>query len=180
MIETISLSILTSTVITGLLIFLLKEYVKKGIEGYFSKRSEDIRFETDIRRKFYEDAISSFPALNELLYRISVITRQADERPDPRMWDPDIRELTSDFYDWLFKHKFYINDKTFERLHELKRILQDYLILYDVATRPSSSKPIGFDDFLVQFEKRSDRVAKIHEKVMKELKEQARGTKPID
>jgi len=175
MFETIIIAVLTSSIVTGLMVFLFKVYFKKLIEEYFVIRGDESKFQRNIRNKYQETAINSFPEVSELLYRLTVITKHADKHADPRHWNPDIRDLTSEFTDWLFRHRYYIAKNIFELLHECKRTLQDYLVMYDIATRQDPNKPEGFESFVNKFEKRSHRIEEIHNEVLKTLKIIAKG-----
>jgi len=138
-IRDIFVGVLTSSIVAGLLIFFLKQYLVKWIDHEFAKRTTLLEHRLGIARKvdgrIVDAQLGVYPEIVELTYRLRNIIRDGMKENAGFKWDHALRPLTIQLTENMFKYRIFLPEELFEKLHEFKRIAQDAVLLVDVQTR---------------------------------------------
>ncbi|WP_340680366.1 hypothetical protein [Paraglaciecola sp.] len=136
---TIVISVMTSTVVVGLLAFLIKKYVGEAISYEFKQRFEN---DATVRKKekerdkmFFEGRIGIYPELAEVTYRLRNIIVELPKSKFAYELNDELPVLSSHLTEFLFKYRFFLPQSLFLVLHDFKRVSQDTVLLLDVLTR---------------------------------------------
>ena len=135
----ILIAIITSAVVTGLLVFVIKQYIAKWFAHEFEKKNTmlDHRLRTaeKVDTNFISHQLGIYPEVLELTYRIRNIIREGVRQEYAFDWDANLRPLCAQLTEDLYKFRFYLAEDVFEPLHEFKHIAQDAVLLVDTHTR---------------------------------------------
>jgi hypothetical protein len=172
----IAVALVTSTVISSILVWFIKQYFEKRLnyefhmrESVFQKR---IEHSNKIETQILDTKIGIYPELMELVYRLSVIMRDGITQDSAFKWGGDMRPLCAQLTEDLFKYRFFLDNELFDILHRFKHIAQDATLLVDIHTRPDKAFNKEEYDMDVQtFIKKQKEAEKLVEEVQRILKE---------
>lgn len=132
-------NLITSSVILGLSLFIIKKYFDKLISAEFDKRIKltNSRIEQVAKMSdfFLEKEVGIYPEILEITYRLKNIIRDGIKESHAYKWSPELRPLCVHLTENLFKYRLFISEEIFNALHKFKQISQDALIFYDMQTR---------------------------------------------
>jgi hypothetical protein len=171
---TILASILTSSVVVGTLLFIVKKYISEAISHEFQKRAEN---DSVLRKKeimrdnaFFESRFGIYPELAEVTYRIKNILSKLTEAKYAYEYSIELSELSAQLTEFLFRYRFFLSGNLFSLLHDFKRISQDTAMLLDIFTRDETV--FNSENFKSQQSKLNDTAAQselIYQKILAEL-----------
>lgn len=137
--QAIAVAVVSSTVVSGVLVFLVKKYLGDLIAYEFAKRTrhEQAISEQDSTRfnHMLETQFGIYPEIAELVYRLKVIMVKGLDKELAGDWSPELAPLCAHLTETLFKHRFFIPPEAFQKLHDFKRIAQDMMVVVDIHTR---------------------------------------------
>ena len=180
-IQNISIAVVTSAVTVSLLVFIIKEYIKKLLDYEFSKR----KLKTDSEEKNLSEIQSIttskrygiYPEILEIVYRVRNISKEAIDLKNPYVWNKaEFSELSYLLTESLYRYRAFLKDETFSDLHLFKRYSQEFLILTDYSDRPDLvNESLDYpDEVWPKIIRLSDELDKLYEKITSDIKKQLR------
>lgn len=174
--------------ITAGFVFAVKKWIAQALEHHFKASLEREKAVVQIEKTkelgILQNRMTALPQLVELVYRLRNEFRdQMEMLSDPRVGYPGrfgpesrIAGLGEELYlltESLYKFRIFLDDSTFQVLHQTKRALQDANVLINTMTRPPDRS-----DPVLQTSRAESRDAALQqiftsqlEKLMPELKE---------
>lgn len=132
-------SIITSSVVVGLLVFLVKKYIGEAIAYEFKKRSEDeaLLREKEIKRteQLFKSQLGIFPEIAEVTYRLKVVLTDEKKMEYAYEWNQELMPLCGHMTEMLFRYRLFLPDSVFDTLHDFKRLAQDAMVVADICSR---------------------------------------------
>jgi hypothetical protein len=174
--------------ITACFAFVVKKWIAQTLEHHFKASLEREKAFVEIEKtkelNILQNQSTALPQFVELIYRLrnefrqkmEMLNDQTANYPGDSDSMPSITGFGEELYlltDTLYKFRIFLDDSTFEVLHQSKRALQDANVLINTLTRPLDPN----DPFLLKFDPNSrDEAFRLAfksnlEKVMPELKE---------
>lgn len=132
-------SVITSSVVVGLLVFLVKKYVGEAIAYEFKRRSEDeaLLREKEIKRteQLFKSQLGIFPEIAEVTYRLKVILTDEKKMEYAYEWNQELMPLCGHMTEMMFRYRLFLPERLFQNLHDLKRLAQDAMVIADICSR---------------------------------------------
>lgn len=139
LISTVLVTLLTSSVVLGLMVLAVRKYMVAAISHEFQKRAEIEKLELEKLRvrdsSFFESRMSLYPELSEIVYRLKGAIQQAANAEQAIEGNGDLIRFTGHLTEFLYRNTFYIPEPLFNALHDYKRLAQNSLVLMDICTR---------------------------------------------
>jgi hypothetical protein len=134
-----AISIVGSSVVLGVVLFILRKYLGSLISHEFDKRTKLfaslLERENKIADHMLDKQLAVYPEILEVTYRLRNILRDGLQETHAFKWSKELRPLCAFLTENLFKYRLFLPDDVFQALHEFKRICQDALVFVDVHTR---------------------------------------------
>ena len=138
-VKEILIVLLSSTVVSGIFLFFLKNYIAKMLGLEFDKR----KVKLDLQAKkagmmddiLLNDQTAIYPQLITLCSRICSIMEEGGSKEFAYQWEPSFRPLCAQLTEDLYKHRYYLPPDIYDIFHKIKRIIQDTALRIDVYTR---------------------------------------------
>jgi hypothetical protein len=164
-IRVLLLSVLLNAAVTsalgGLVLWWLKTWLGRKIDSKFKLLEERAKVELEIEKtqalSLLDRRNTIYPEILEVVYRLRNIARDvlAIFPSDVLSWDvgvgrsreniAKIRAFESALYlltENLYKYRAFVEEEVFDKLHQLKRNLQDASVVVDRLTRPKEGQSI--------------------------------------
>ena len=181
LIQSVSVAVVTSAVTISLLVFLVREYIRKLLDYEFSKRKT--KFDEEEKSKSEMQSITDnkrygiYPEILEIVYRIRNIAKEAIDIKNPYVWDKTgFSELTYLLTEGLYRYRAFLKKETFDDLHMFKQRSQEFLIMSDYSDRPHLvEEHLDYPDEVWQkIVRLFDEIDKLYEKITVDIKRQMR------
>ncbi len=142
MLGAVVVPIVTSSVVVGILVFALRKYIAEAISLEFKKRADQEAADRERERRredaFFEKRFGIYPEINDITYRITKTLQTNRDNEFAYEWNGEFPFLAAHLTELLFRYRFFLPEPLFEKLHELKRLAQDVVLLVDAHTRESN------------------------------------------
>lgn len=172
--EVVFFALITSATTVGVLVFVLKHYLKSAIDMRFRRlqREEELQFslEEKLGGSLIEKRFGIYPEIVEVIYRLRKIFEEGMEKEAAYLWDPDLAPLCHHLTENLFRWRIFLADATFESLHEYKHICQDVLMFVDIHTRKESIRDqAAYRDKLPEIGQKVERAQVLYDQIRNAL-----------
>jgi hypothetical protein len=168
-------SVITSSVVVGLMVFVVKKYVGEAIAYEFKRRGEDeaLMRQREIKRteELFKSQLGIFPEIAEVTYRLKVILTDEKKMVYAYEWNQELMPLCGHMTEMLFRYRLYLPDALFDKLHDLKRLGQDAMVIADVCSR--GDNPFETERFAQEMARialNAERVERLYAEVIAGLK----------
>ena len=168
-------TLISSSLILGLFLFIAKKYFDKLISSEFDKRSKLVHSKIDQAFKIsdfvLEKEMGIYPEIVEITYRLRNIMREGIKESHAYKWNPELKPLCAYLTENLYKYRIFISEGIFNELHKFKKIAQDALIFHDVQTREENL--FNKDEYrkkLKEFETKYKQADELYNLILEEIR----------
>lgn len=164
MLNQLLISVVTSSVVTGILVFCAKSFFSRWLDHEFEKRHVAYLRKMHLASKT-EEALSAtrlglYPELIEIGYRLKNAMLDACEASSAAEWAPEVRELTIRLVEDLYRNRIYLSDDIFNPFHKLKHISQDAMLIGDTFSRVDKiNDTVQYEEAMKTFRPKADSAA---------------------
>jgi len=132
-------AIITSSLVSGLFLYIIKQYSAKWIANEFENRQLKLNYKIKkaekVETNLLDKQLGIYPELIQLTYRLKNILHDGVQKKFAYEWDPNLRPLGARLTEDLYNYRFFIPSELFEMIHSFKHIVQDAILLVDMHTR---------------------------------------------
>ncbi|MBN2735729.1 MAG: hypothetical protein JXR70_02030 [Spirochaetales bacterium] len=129
------ISLASSTLITGLAVFIVKNYFKQQLKIEFEKKQHLLERTLKYDDLYTDEAMGLYPEVMEIANRIKNLVSEGLSKRIMAEWSVRIQSLTAILNEKLYKCRIIFPSDIFEEIHEFKHLAQDILLVYDILTR---------------------------------------------
>lgn len=176
MLKQIVISIISSSVVAGFFLYIMKQYFGKWISNEFDKRSKlfgkEIESARRVDSKVIDTELGLYPEIVELIYRLTVIIRNGLDQTHAHKWSGELQPLGGHLTDLLFRQRFFLQGDLFDDLHEYKHIVQDAVLMIDTQLRDEHMFDAeSYKQAIERFRPNADRAIKLEKKIISTIEQ---------
>jgi len=172
-INDISQSVFSIVISCGIIAFILREYLKRYLDYVFKQKEQEISRRSHIDIETIKTYVPILVEINELVYKMNNYSKELIESKTPVGIRRDSYvEICNALTERIYTYRAYLEPKSFELLHDFKRVNQDFLLLLNVSDRDESIIENGpyFDEkTLSQLEELHIKINSIFNKVTESI-----------
>jgi hypothetical protein len=144
--ELIGISVLSSGIASGIILFVARKTIERSIDHLFSKKEAELQAKMGAKVEasgaLFSKELTIYQEVMELVYRCRNAARDLvlkEKNYDPesiQIFNFGSKYLTEN----LYKYMIFFSDDIFQQLHTFKNITQDINVLINQRTRPKISQ----------------------------------------
>lgn len=173
----LGISLLSTSLLGGVIIFIIKRLVEKAISLNFNKQEKimnhllDKKFE--IENEMFDNRKAIYPEIHKIISEILAIVKKAILQDLAYKWEGiQLSKLCGILTERLINYRFYISEETYKEIHDFKRISQDLLIKYEYLTREGKEMDTElYKELLPSIKKIYDEMTKLYNQIDNDLKQ---------
>ena len=169
-------SLISSSIILGLFLFIVKKYFDKLLSTEFDIRSKRAHSKIDQAFKvagiMIEKEVGVYPEILEITYRLRNIIREGFKESLAYKWSPDFRPLCAHLTENLYNYRLLLSEEIFKALHDFKQIAQDVLMFCDIQTRQENIfDRDGYQKKIREFEPKYRKLDELYNLIEEKIRE---------